>query len=144
MCSGVEVILTSGVNYRPYRPTIAALLGHEPEYVNVYMASEGMLGYESPEARDEFELFAGEMVFGFVPHEQYLEGDYSRRLRLDQLSAGVDYALLLTNGSGAFNYAIGDILTCTKSDGVPRFKLAGRMVLTLDVVAEKTSISAVG
>ena len=141
--SNLELIVSSGLSHLPYRSKIETSLVKDPEYINLYMASEGVLGHEPVDDPTCLELFAGETLFKFILHVDYLAGDYSRRVGVDRLEAGAPYTLLITTGSGAFSYVVGDVLRCTSVGAAPRFQIAGRTVLTLDVVAEKTSVEAV-
>jgi len=50
---------------------------------------------------------------------------------------------LITNGSGAFSYVMGDVLRCARAGRIPLFELAGRTTLMLNVVTEKTTVEAI-
>jgi hypothetical protein len=141
--AGLELIIASGVDYRIYRAAIVEILGKPVAFLDVYMCSEGILGFESADTPGAFELCAEDLFFEFVPEGDYLAGQYADRRLIDGCEPGQHYVLLLTNGSGAFSYAVGDLVRCLEAAPVPRFQLAGRVQLTLNVVTEKTTWAAV-
>src|SRR5207245_6557632 len=141
--AGIELLVVSGVDYRLYRDAILELLGKPVAFLNVYMCSEGILGFEPLETPGAFELCAGDHFFELVPFDDYLAGRHTDRRRLDACEPGREYVLLVTNGSGAFSYALGDVVRCVEGGAAPRFQISGRVQLTLNVVTEKTTWSAV-
>jgi hypothetical protein len=90
-----------------------------------------------------FRLFTDRLFFEFLPFPEYQQGKYAARRIITELSEGEEYVVLVTNGSGAFSYVIGDVLRCARAGRMPLFELAGRTTLTLNVVAEKTTVEAV-
>jgi hypothetical protein len=143
LAGGLELLVCSGVSYLPYREALEATLERSVSWLNVYSASEGFLGSQAAEAADALELSAQSIFFELVPHDDYLAGRYARRLLLGDCVAGSDYVPLITNGYGAFSYVVGDLLHCVAGGERPRFRLAGRLQLTLNVVTEKTTVQAI-
>jgi hypothetical protein len=138
----IEVIVTSGVDYRIYREALVAAVGHPLAFCELYGSSEGFLGYASWDDPDSFELYTDHVFFELIPAEQYGQPSAPRRL-VTECEAGREYVLAVTNGSGAFSYVLGDLLRCVYVGPRPRFKLAGRVHLTLNLVTEKTTVPAV-
>jgi hypothetical protein len=143
LSDSLELIFPSGVNYRTYKDLILSAIGKEVGFLDIYMASEGLMGCQSLSDPDAMELFTDQFFFEFIPYDEYLEGDYKNRKLITELAAGEEYVFLVTNGSGAFSYVLGDVLRCVRSDSVPQFRISGRIQLTLNIVAEKTTQDAV-
>ena len=144
LAEGLELICLSGVNYRTYEELILSALGKKDvDFIDIYMCSEGMMGCESADDPDAIELFTDQFFFEFIPYDEYLKGDYKHRKLITELDPGEEVVLLVTNGSGAFSYVLGDVLKCVRSDGMPQFRISGRTQLTLNIVTEKTTQSAV-
>lgn len=138
----LEALFLSGVNYRIYRNDILELLERNIDIIEYYAASEGIQGYQSPLNPEAMEFFYNSIFFEFIPYEDYLNKNYKNRLLITQLNGGESYVPCITSGNGAFSYIIGDVIQCVDSQ-IPLFKIKGRTTLTLNLVAEKTSIDAV-
>ena len=138
----VELLIVSGVDYRPYERQIVELLGHPVEFFNIYVASEGFLGYQDRPGSKQLRLDPSRVFFEFVPWAAYAAGELDRRLLLHQLARDEDYVVAITNRSGAFAYVLGDVLTCDENQGHPLFTIKGRTQLTLSVVGEKVTVTA--
>ncbi len=141
----VEMLLFSGINYRPYKKRLIELLGKEVAILDFYMSSEGVYGCESIGHPDEMNLFYNSTFFEFIPFDEYLNNDYSNRLLMSELKEGEQYVPAVTTGSAAFSYIFGDVLECTQSgpNKPLHIKIAGRTELTLNIASEKTSITEV-
>ena len=138
----LELCFVSGVAFQIYRDAICSTLGKEVHFFNFYAASEAMMGYQVS-GTSFFRLLTNKVFYEFLPFTEYQRGRYDTRLLITQLSEGEEYVLLVTNGSGAFSYVIGDVLRCARAGRIPLLELAGRTALTLNVVSEKTTIQAV-
>jgi len=138
----LEVCFVSGVDFQIYRDAICSTLAKEVDFLNFYAASEAMMGYQLS-GTSFFRLFTDRVFFEFLPFTEYQQGRYDSRHLITELSEGEEYVLLVTNGSGAFSYVIGDVLRCAKGGRIPLFELVGRTNMTLNVMSEKTTIQAV-
>jgi GH3 auxin-responsive promoter len=138
----VEVCVVSGVDCEIYREAIHSALGKKVDFLNLYAASEGLMGYQIS-GTSLFRLFTERLFFEFLPFSEYQRGKYEPRKTITDLSEDEEYVLLLTNGSGAFSYVIGDVLRCARAGRIPLFELAGRTTLMLNVVTEKTTVEAI-
>ena len=65
--------------------------------------------------------------------------NYSDALTIDEVEAGVDYALLITTNSGAFRYLVGDTIRFTDVEQV-KFKITGRTKHFLSLCGEHLSV----
>ena len=138
----VKILLTSGVNYRPYKNKLEELLGKNFSFIDSYVSSEGFYGGEAQENPDVFQFFPKSVFFEFIPIENYWSSDYNTRLLLSEIEVDQKYAIAVTTGNGTFSYILGDVIkVCSKKP--LRFTIAGRTLLTLNLVAEKTSITQV-
>lgn len=138
----VEILLTSGVNYRPYKQKLEELLGEKFSYIDSYVSSEGFYGGEAEENPDVFQFFPKSVFFEFIPADNYWNDDYNTRLLLHEIEVDQKYVIAVTTGNGTFSYILGDVIkVCSKKP--LRFTIAGRTLLTLNLVSEKTSITQV-
>jgi hypothetical protein len=138
----LEVLFLSGVNYRQYKQTIISILEKDINFIEYYAASEGVIGHQSSINSNTIELFYDRIFCEFIPFEEYRCGQYHNRKLLNKLKTGEEYVPLITTGNGAFSYVIGDVLRCADSN-LPGFTIEGRTKLTMNLAAEKTSITSV-
>ncbi len=104
-----SVFVYGGVNFEPYRAKLEALVGGPIDTVETYPASEGFIAYQ-----DTFPASGGlllntnaGMFFEFVPADEIFRNN-PRRLRLEEVETGVNYALILNTNAGLWGYNIGD------------------------------------
>ncbi len=134
----LEVIISSGTNYRLYKETFHKLLAKDVFFFDIYVSSEGSLGYQSLHDIEVMEFFDDMVFFEFIKADEFLIKNYSNRYLLDQLESGQRYTILITAGNGTFSYANEDIIDCIDSS-IPTFSIIGRTSEELNLCCEKTS-----
>jgi hypothetical protein len=106
----LQLIVTGGVNYEPYRDKMEELLGGEVDIVQTFPASEGFFAFQDDYTKEGLLLLTNHGIFyEFVPLEEYGKPD-ARRLTLKEVELNKDYALILTTNSGLWAYSIGDVV----------------------------------
>lgn len=103
-----SVFAYGGVNFEPYRAKLESLVGGPIDSVETYPASEGFIAFQDSFPAQGLLLNADAgMFFEFVPAEDIFK-DQPRRLWLDEVELGVNYALILNTNAGLWGYDIGD------------------------------------
>lgn len=103
-----SVFVYGGVNFEPYRASLEGLVGKRLDSVETYPASEGFLAFQDSQSEPGLLLNVNSGIFfEFVPADEIFN-DNPRRLTLDQVEIGVNYAILLTTNAGLWAYNIGD------------------------------------
>ncbi|MCY0969591.1 GH3 auxin-responsive promoter family protein [Chryseobacterium wangxinyae] len=106
----LQLIVTGGVNYEPYREKMEELLGGKVDIVQTFPASEGFFAFQDDYNKEGLLLLTNHGIFyEFVPLEEYGKPN-SRRLTLKEIEINKDYALILTTNSGLWAYSIGDVV----------------------------------
>lgn len=106
----LQLIVTGGVNYEPYRDKMEELLGGKVDIVQTFPASEGFFAFQDDYTREGLLLLTDHGIFyEFVPLEEYGKPD-AKRLTLKDVELNKDYALILTTNSGLWAYSIGDVV----------------------------------
>lgn len=106
----LQLIVTGGVNYEPYRDKMEELLGGPVDIVQTFPASEGFFAFQDDYAKEGLLLLTDHGIFyEFIPLEEYGKPD-ARRLTLKETELHKDYALILTTNSGLWAYSIGDVV----------------------------------
>ncbi|MFY1045304.1 GH3 auxin-responsive promoter family protein [Chryseobacterium sp. GP-SGM7] len=106
----LQLIVTGGVNYEPYRDKMEELLGGNVDIVQTFPASEGFFAFQDDYTKEGLLLLTNHGIFyEFIPLEQYGKPD-APRLTLKDIELHKDYALILTTNSGLWAYSIGDVV----------------------------------
>ncbi|GAB0155105.1 GH3 auxin-responsive promoter family protein [Chryseobacterium sp. Alg-005] len=106
----LQLIVTGGVNYEPYRDKMEDLLGGKVDIIQTFPASEGFFAFQDDYTKEGLLLLINHGIFyEFVPLEEYGKPD-ARRLTLKDIELNKDYALILTTNSGLWAYSIGDVV----------------------------------
>jgi hypothetical protein len=106
----LQLIVTGGVNYEPYREKMEELLGGKVDIVQTFPASEGFFAFQDDYTKEGLLLLTNHGIFyEFIPLEQYGKPN-AQRLTLKDVELNKDYALILTTNSGLWAYSIGDVV----------------------------------
>ena len=104
----LSVLVQGGVNYEPYRKKITESIGKEVDTIETYPASEGFIAYQDSQKDEGLLLLLNNGIFyEFVPSDEYFN-ENPTRLSIDEVSLGVNYALIMSTNSGLWGYSIGD------------------------------------
>ncbi|PWN68367.1 hypothetical protein C1631_016850 [Chryseobacterium phosphatilyticum] len=106
----LQLIVTGGVNYEPYRDKMEDLLGGTVDIIQTFPASEGFFAFQDDYTKEGLLLLTNHGIFyEFTPLEEYGKPN-ARRLTLKDIELNKDYALILTTNSGLWAYSIGDVV----------------------------------
>lgn len=106
----LQLIVTGGVNYEPYRDKMEELLGGKVDIVQTFPASEGFFAFQDDYTKEGLLLLTNHGIFyEFIPLEEYGKSE-AKRLTLKDIELHKDYALILTTNSGLWAYSIGDVI----------------------------------
>ncbi|QWT84505.1 GH3 auxin-responsive promoter family protein [Chryseobacterium sp. PCH239] len=112
----LQLIVTGGVNYEPYRDKMEELLGGKVDIVQTFPASEGFFAFQDDYTKEGLLLLTNHGIFyEFIPLEEYGKPG-ARRLTLKEIELHKDYALILTTNSGLWAYSIGDVVRFISKD----------------------------
>lgn len=112
----LQLIVTGGVNYEPYRDKMEELLGGKVDIIQTFPASEGFFAFQDDYTKEGLLLLTNHGIFyEFIPLEEYGRPD-ATRLTLKEVELNKDYALILTTNSGLWAYSIGDVVRFTNKN----------------------------
>ena len=112
----LQLIITGGVNFEPYREKMTELLGKNIDTLQTFPASEGFFAFQDNYKEEGLLLLTNHGIFyEFIPLEEYGKPD-ARRLTLKDVELHKDYALILTTNSGLWAYSIGDVVRFISKD----------------------------
>ncbi|PQA94392.1 hypothetical protein B0A69_07940 [Chryseobacterium shigense] len=121
----LQLLVTGGVNYEPYRDKMEDLLGGKVDIIQTFPASEGFFAFQDDYTQEGLLLLTNHGIFyEFIPLEEYGKPE-TRRLTLKDVELHKDYALILTTNSGLWAYSIGDVVRFISKDPY-RILVSGR------------------
>lgn len=146
MWPNLQIFVSGGIAFEPYRQSFEQLLGKPLIYQDSYLASEGFIAFQNRPGTHAMRLLLNNGIFfEFVPfnHDNFdedgLPQPHAEVLTLDEVTTGVDYALLLTTNAGAWRYLIGDTVRFTDL-GRAEIVITGRTKHFLSLCGEHLSV----
>lgn len=105
-----SVFVYGGVNYEPYRARLEESIGGKVDSIETYPASEGFIAYQDSQREPGLLLLLNNgMFFEFIPAEEYFS-ENPRRLSIEEVELGKNYALIINSNAGLWGYSIGDTI----------------------------------
>jgi len=103
-----SLFVHGGVNFEPYKAKLFESIGKEIDTIETYPASEGFIAYQNSQKDRGLLLLVNSGIFyEFIPADEYFN-ENRRRLNLEQVELGVNYALIINSNAGLWGYSIGD------------------------------------
>lgn len=105
-----ELFVYGGVAFDPYRARFRELIGAEIPSIELFPASEGFFAYQDRTDTEGLRLNVDDgMYFEFIPVDSYFE-ENPKRIGLEAVELGVQYALVVSSNAGLWAYDIGDTI----------------------------------
>ena len=103
-----SVFVYGGVNFEPYRAKLYESIGKRIDSIETYPASEGFIAYQDTQTEEGLlMLLDSGIFFEFIPAEEYFH-ENPRRLTIEEVELGKNYAVVINNNAGLWGYSIGD------------------------------------
>lgn len=103
-----SVFVYGGVNFEPYRAKLFDSIGRKVDSIETYPASEGFIAYQDSQHAEGLLLLLNNGIFyEFIPTEEYFT-ENPRRLSIEEVELGKNYALVINSNAGLWGYSIGD------------------------------------
>lgn len=141
-----SVYLWGGVALDPYKKSLEAMFGKEVRFYETYLASEGFIAFQTKTDSKGMRLvFRNNIYYEFVPFNAS-NFDSSGTIKKDaeiidllDVEEGVDYAILISTGGGAWRYIIGDTIKFVNKENC-EIKITGRTKHFLSICGEHLSV----
>ncbi len=109
----LELFIHGGINFSPYRQQYNDIMGRRINYMETYNASEGFFAIQDMPGRSDMLLMPDYGIYyEFVPLNE-VGKPFPVSYGLSEVTAGVDYAVVITTNSGLWRYMIGDTVRFT-------------------------------
>jgi hypothetical protein len=103
-----SLFVYGGVNFEPYRSKLFESIGKQIDSIETYPASEGFIAYQDSQHESGLLLLLNSGIFfEFIPVEEFFQ-ERPRRLNIQEVEVGKNYALILNSNAGLWGYSIGD------------------------------------
>jgi hypothetical protein len=103
-----SVFVYGGVNFSPYRAKLEECIGKKIDSIETYPASEGFIAYQDKQNDEGLLLLLDNGIFyEFIPAEEYFN-ENPKRLSIEEVELGKNYALIINSNAGLWGYSIGD------------------------------------
>lgn len=121
-----SMFVYGGVNFEPYRAKLEESIGKKVPSIETYPASEGFLAYQDSQHEQGLLLLLNTGIFfEFIPAEEYYHSN-PRRLSIEEVELGKNYALIINSNAGLWGYSIGDTIKFVSKDPY-RILVTGRI-----------------
>jgi hypothetical protein len=105
-----SLFVYGGVNFEPYKAKLFESIGKKVDSIETYPASEGFIAYQDSQHDPGLLLLMNSgMFFEFIPTEEYFN-ERPRRLNIEDVELGKNYALIINSNAGLWGYSIGDTI----------------------------------
>jgi hypothetical protein len=142
----LHVYVHSGVAFEPYIKSFEKLFAKPMIFHESYLASEGYIAYQKrPQVRALSLVLDNGLFYEFVPFDDFNFDEDGNMLEnptaltIEQVEENKEYALLLSNSSGAWRYLIGDTIKIT-SKKYSEIVITGRTKHFLSLCGEHLSV----
>lgn len=103
-----SMFVYGGVNFEPYRAKLFESIGKKIDSIETYPASEGFIAYQDSQHEEGLLLLLNHGIFfEFIPVDEYFN-ENPRRLNIEEVELGKNYAVIINNNAGLWGYSIGD------------------------------------
>ena len=103
-----SLFVYGGVSFDPYQKKIFETIGKTIDSIETYPASEGFIAYQDSQVSNGLLLLSNSGIFfEFIAISDFFK-ESRKRLRLEEVEIGVNYAVILNTNAGLWGYVIGD------------------------------------
>lgn len=121
-----SVFVYGGVNFEPYRAKLFDTIGKQIDSIETYPASEGFIAYQDSQYAEGLLMLLNNGIFyEFIPADEYFN-ENPRRLSIEEVELGKNYALIINSNAGLWGYSIGDMVKFVSKDPY-RLVVSGRI-----------------
>jgi acyl-CoA synthetase (AMP-forming)/AMP-acid ligase II len=111
-----NVMVQGGVNFEPYKAKLFESIGRKIDTVELFPASEGFFAFQNTQTESGLLLNTNSGIFfEFIPAEEIFV-ENPRRLCLQEVELGKNYALIINSNAGLWGYNIGDTVKFVSLD----------------------------
>lgn len=136
----LELFIHGGISFTPYKEQYKRLLPDpKMKYMETYNASEGFFGLQDdPDDPAMLLMLDYGVYYEFMPMSEFGKAKPDTLL-LEEVTTGVNYAMIISTNGGLWRYMIGDTIMFTSTSPY-KFKITGRTKLYINAFGEELII----
>ncbi len=105
-----SVMVQGGVNFDPYKAKLLDSIGRKIDTIELFPASEGFFAFQDTQEAEGLLLNTDSGIFfEFIPAAEIGKPD-AKRIALQEVKLGENYALVINSNAGLWGYDIGDMV----------------------------------
>jgi len=136
----LEAFFHGGISFTPYREIYQDLIrSNQMHYMETYNASEGFFGIQDEPSKDDMLLMLDYGIFFEFVRTDEINNNNAVFLTAAEVSAGVNYAMVISTNGGLWRYLIGDTVIFTSTKPL-RFRITGRTKHFINAFGEELII----
>lgn len=113
---GFRLMVQGGVNFEPYKAKLFESIGRQIDCIELFPASEGFFAFQDSQKHAGMLLNTNSGIFfEFIPLSDIGKAG-ARRLTLQDVKQGEQYALIISSNAGLWAYDIGDLVKFISTD----------------------------
>lgn len=122
----LQVIVHGGVNFEPYKAKLFYSIGAPIDTIETFPASEGFFAFQDTLDKEGLLLNTNSGIFfEFIPVSEIFK-ENPKRVSLENVELGEQYALIVNSNAGLWGYNIGDTIRFVSKDPY-RIVVTGRI-----------------
>ncbi len=122
----LQVIVHGGVNFEPYKAKLFDSIGAPIDAIETFPASEGFFAFQDTLDKEGLLLNTNSGIFfEFIPMGEIFK-ENPKRISLENVEIGEQYALIVNSNAGLWGYNIGDTIKFVSKDPY-RIVVTGRI-----------------
>jgi hypothetical protein len=122
----LQVIVHGGVNFEPYKAKLFDSIGSKIDAIETFPASEGFFAFQDTLDKEGLLLNTNSGIFfEFIPMSEIIK-ENPKRVSLENVELGEQYALVVNSNAGLWGYNIGDTIRFVSKDPY-RIVVTGRI-----------------
>ena len=137
-----SLFIYGGVNFEPYRNIFKNLIGHIPDTIEFYPASEGFFAYQNKQKESGLLLLLDHGIYyEFIVADTFFDKKQTIH-SLAEVNMGINYVMLISSNSGLWRYNTGDTIKFTSIDPY-KIIVTGRIKHFISAFGEHVIVSEV-
>lgn len=105
-----SIMVYGGVNFEPYKAKLFNTIGKKIDGIETFPASEGFFAFQDTQTEPGLLLMTNSGIFYEFVAEEDIGKPNPKRISLDEVKTGINYALIINSNAGLWGYEIGDMV----------------------------------
>jgi len=134
-----QLLILSGMDYEPFMPEIKKYINMPFDVFETYPTTEGLLAYQDRLEERGMQLILNNGIFFEFVEVDTLGSAHVKRVSLNEVKTGINYALVLNTNAGLWGYINGDTVRF-KTVFPHRIEITGRIAQYISAFGEHVTV----